>query len=138
MATTKSMPYDHPAYTSVRGVPGGSVSGNVGKSTKYTAFTAELLKSVVARVEVAGTTSGDVLSLITITGTTTTTTALTTAGSASPAAGAVSSFAISTAVGGGTLLNQGDEAYLVKGADATLVWVAAFEVVTQPLASVTY
>jgi len=131
--STKSMAYDHPAYTSVRGLPMGAITGNAGKSTKYAAFTAETIKAAILHVEVAGTTSGDVLSLITITGTTTTTTALLTAGSANPAAGVAEYLPLATAI----QMAQGDEAYMVKGADATLTYASSLEVVTLPLASVT-
>lgn len=130
---TKSMAYDHPTYTAVIGAPVGAVTGASGKSTKYAAFTAQTIKAVVAHVEVAGTTAGDVLSLISITGTTTTTTAILTAGSANPAVGSAQYVALATAV----QMIQGDEAYLVKGADATLLYAAALEIVTLPLASVT-
>lgn len=130
---TKSMAYDHPAYTNVKSIILGAVTGNVGVSLKYAAFTNETIKAVCAHVTVAGTTAGDVLSLISVTGTTTTTTAILTAGSANPATGAASYTALATAI----QMIQGDMAYLVKGADATLTYAATFEMVTQPLASVT-
>lgn len=135
-ASVRSMSYDHPAYTAVQGQGTGAVTGSGGVSNKFAAFTARLLKSVVLHVTAAGS-SADILNLISISGTTTTTTAVLTAGSGTPATGAVSSFAFSTANGGGLLLNQGDAYYLVKGTDATLTYSGEFEIVNQPLAPVT-
>lgn len=133
---TKSMAYDHPTYTAVDDESLGQVSGSAGTSTRYAAFTGRLIKSVVAHCDTAGT-SADILSLITISGTTTTTTAITTAGSGSPATNGTVSTALSTSNGGGLVMNQGDVAYLVKGTDATLKWTASIEVVAQPLSPVT-
>ena len=128
--TTKSMAYDHPAYTAVYGV-GQNLSGSAGKSAKYGAFCAQIIKSVSGHVTQG--TSADILNLISISGTATTTTALVTAGSASPPTGSVT-YPLAS---GGLLLNAGDAAYLLKGTDATLEWMLAFEIVNQPLAPVT-
>jgi hypothetical protein len=130
------MAYDHPTYTAVDDEALGQITGSAGVSTRYAAFTSRLIKGVVAHCDVTGT-SADVLNLVTISGTATTTTAITTAGSGSPATNGTVSTALSTANGGGLLMNQGDVAYLVKGTDATLKWTAAIEVVVQPLAPVT-
>lgn len=128
--TTKSMAYDHPAYTGVREMGLGALSGSGGASTKFAAFTAKILKSVTLKPTAAGT-SNDVCSLIQISGTTTTTTALATFGSA---ATAFQNVALSS---GGVSLAQGDTYYVVKGTDATLALIGELEVVTQPLAAVT-
>lgn len=136
--STKSMAYNHPAYTSVRNLPiigiTAGLTGNAGTGLKYAAFTAQLIKSVTLKPATAGT-SADVVSLIQISGTTTTTTALTTIGS-----GATAFVNIAPASGTaqlGNALAQGDTYYVVKGTDATLALIGEFEVVTQPLASVT-
>ena len=127
---TKQMSYDHPAYTAVRNLPAGTLSGSGGVSTKYASFTAQLIKSVTLVPFTAGS-SNDVTSLISISGTTTTTTAIATYGSA---ATTVKNVALAS---GGLSLAQGDIYYLVKNTDATLVLAGEFEVVTQPGASVT-
>lgn len=125
----KSMSYDHPAYTSVR-EQGFSIATGSGTASvpKFAAFTAKYLKSVTLKPTTAST-SNDVASLIQISGTTTTTTAITTFGSGVATFTNVSLASVSVA--------QGDTYYVVKGTDATAVYVGEFEVVTQPLASVT-
>lgn len=131
---TKSMGYDNPAYLAVaQDFMGTIAAGAAAQSTnKLVAFTANILKSAVARISVAGT-STDVLSLVQISGTTTTTTALGTTGSG--ATGFVYYPVPSTA----PVLSQGDQYYLQKGTDATLAYGngAVMERVVQPLANVT-
>lgn len=120
--------YDHPSYTVVREMSVGTVTGASGSAgTKFSAFTAKLVKSVTLRPTTAGT-SNDVPNFLSITGTTTTTTAIGTFGSG---ATAFQNAPLNIA------LNQGDLYWVQKGTDATVVYVGELEVVTQPLAPVT-
>lgn len=133
--STKSMSYDHPAYTAVHSESFAIATGSgTAQVPKFIAFTSLLVKSVTLKPTTAGT-SNDVSSLISISGTTTTTTALSTFGSgvttflnAAPASGTSSL---------GAALIQGDTFYVVKGTDATLVLAGAIEYVVAPLANVT-
>lgn len=130
---TKSMGYDNPAYVAVHQDFMGSATGAAGTSSnKLIAFTACILKSVVAKISAAGT-SADVMSLVQISGTTTTTTALGTTGSG--ATGFVYYPVPATA----PVLSQGDQYYIQKGTDATLAYGTSIcmERVVQPLANVT-
>lgn len=127
---TKSMAYDHPAYTGVASkdfaIAAGSGSASV---PKFVAFTAKLIKSVTLKPTTAGT-SNDIASLIQISGTTTTTTALATIGSG------VTTFT-QVALASNTALAQGDTYYIVKGTDATLALAGELEEVVSPGANVT-
>lgn len=135
--TVKSMAYDHPAYTAIAQRDIGAISGSGGTGTKFAAFAAKILKSVILRVTTAGT-SSDVQSLIQISGTTTTTYTLGTMGSGSPAANGTTSYNCAVANGGTNItVNQGDEYYFEKGTDATLALLGAIEEVVQPGAQVT-
>ncbi len=126
--TTKSMAYDNAAYEAVSCVPFVTAAGSGAAGQKFCAFTALLLKSVTVRPTTAPGTS-DVISLISISGTTTTTTAITTFGSGATAAVNASVNSIP--------LNQGDLFYVVNGTDTTAVLAGAIEYVIQPLANVT-
>lgn len=125
----KTLPvYDHPAYTVVREMGLGNITGSGATSSKFAAFTAKTLKSVTLKPMTAGT-SNDVSSLIQISGTTTTTTALTTFTSGQTSFVNVALAPVNVAAG--------DTYYVVKGTDATIVIGGELEVVTQPLAPVT-
>jgi hypothetical protein len=133
--TQKSMSYDHPAYTAVRSLPTGSITGSGGAGSKYAAFTAAFIKSVTLRATTAPG-ANSVMSLIQVSGTSTTTVTLGTVGTAltsstftnlAPAAG---TFALAT-------LAQGDLYYVVNGTDTAGTMVGEIELVTQPTANVT-
>lgn len=127
---TKSMSYDHPAYTAVRNLPLNWVAATAAAiSTKYASFTNQILKSVTIKPLVAPAAS-DVISFMQVSGTTTTTTALTTFGSGA------TTF-VNVALATQPVLLQGDTYYVVKGTDATLALIGELEVVTQPGANVT-
>jgi len=135
MMTTKSMRYDHPAYTA-RTV--GSVNFAAGASAakgKYVAFTNMILKSATVTVTVAGTTTGAATTLTFnhISGTTTTSVGV-------AAMGTAAAFVNSTNVvlgGGTTTMAQGDIIQANRGADASLTGEIAYELVVVPGADVT-
>lgn len=127
---TKSMSYDHPAYTSVD-TADGSMTGSAGTTTKFVAFTAKLLKSVTLR-PTSSSTSNDVTSLITVTGTTTTTTAIATFGS-----GVLTATNVALTTAALPSLNQGDLFWCVKGTDASAVISVSIENVVAEFANVT-
>jgi hypothetical protein len=134
--TTKSMGYDNPAYLAVHGDQGGAIAAGSGSqtTTKFVAFTAATIKSIVARIGSAGT-SNDIMSLVQISGTTTTTWTTANGTTTSGQTGYVYNTFSS---GSNPILAQGDEYYVQKGTDATLTYVAAcVERVIQPLANVT-
>lgn len=124
---TKSMAYDHPAYTAVSAYA-SSITGS-GGATKFVAYTALTAKSVTLKPTTAGT-SNDISSFIQISGTTTTTTAIATLGSG------VTTFT-NVAFATAPSLLQGDTFYVVKGTDATAVIAATIETVVPPGANVT-
>lgn len=136
--TQKSMVYDHPSYTTVRGQALGSCTGNGGASTiKYVSYVQEYVKSVNLHATVAPGASS-VVSLIQVSGSSTTTTtvglgtigtALTTATSTNYAA-ASGTYALAT-------LNQGDLTYVVNGTDTTGTFWPTLELLSVPTASVT-
>lgn len=136
LATTiKSMSYDHPAYTSIAQRDLGQINGSGGASTKFVAFTAKILKSVLLRTVTAGSATADVISLIGISGTTTTTYGVGTLSDA--AVNGTNSFNLANANSGVyPIMNQGDEYYVVNGTDTNGTWVGALEEVIQPLATV--
>lgn len=133
---TKSMSYDHPAYTTVRSLPTGQMNGASGTSTKFAAFTAETIKSVTLGATTVNT-SADVVNILVVrngagTNTTTNTQAYGTMGS-----GAFFGNFTPAAASSQIALNQGDVWWVQKGADATGTYVGEVELVTQPLANVT-
>lgn len=135
LTSTKSMSYDHPAYTSIaqRDIP-AITAGSGAAGQKFIAFTAKILKSVTLRTITAGT-GTDSISLIGVSGTTTTT--YTVGVLSTSAATSTSSFNLANANAGVyPQMNQGDEYYVVNGTDATIVWAGAIEEVIQPLATV--
>jgi len=121
----KNMAYDHAAYLAVL-TTGGQLSGASGK-VGYAAFTTMLLKSVQINLVTAGTAADAKTLFIVRQGTATTTTVLKTD---------------TAAVGGAnyaqtTTLSAGDSCYVAKGADATEVGQASFELVIAGGANVT-
>jgi hypothetical protein len=136
--SSKSMSYDHPAYTSVATKPIAIAAGSGAASSKFVAFAAKLVKSVTLKPTTAGT-SGDIQSLIQISGTTTTTVALGTIGSGVTTATQYQPTAAQNQAGTPYLasLNQGDTYYVVKGTDATMVLAGELEEVILPGANVT-
>jgi hypothetical protein len=129
------MAYDHPAYTAVRGYPTGQLNGSAGVSTKYAAFTTEIIKSVTLAATTINT-SADVVNVLVVrtgagTNTTTTTTAYGTMGSAAFFGN------FTPAAASQVTVNQGDTWWVQKGTDATGTYVGSVEVVTSPLANVT-
>lgn len=126
---TKSMAYDHPAYTAVYSDHTGQLSGSAGVGTKAAAFTNLLIKSITLKPTTAGT-SNDVFSFLSISGTTTTTTALCTFGSG------VTTFTNVALTTNNNLL-QGDTWWVQKGTDATGTYIGMFEWTIVPGANVT-
>lgn len=127
---TKSMSYDHPAYTSVRNLTIGTTAATAAAvGTKYAAFTNQILKSVTIKPTTAPTAS-DVIQFLQVSGTTTTTTALTTFGSGA------TTF-VNVALATQPVLLQGDTYWVQKGADTAGTYCGELEVVTQPGATVT-
>lgn len=133
---TKSMSYDHPAYTAVYAVPTGQMNGASGTSTKMAAWSALTVKSVTLAATTVNT-SADVVNLLVVrtgagTNTTTSTTAYGTFGSGAFSANFTPALATNQVA-----LNQGDTWWVQKGADATGTYVGMVELVTTPLANVT-
>lgn len=128
---TKNMAYDHPAYQAVVAHQTGNLTGSGGTGTKFVAWSSVIAKSVTVKPTTAGT-SNDIVNIVTIIGTSTTTTALTTIGS-----GATTSTNVAVPGTASATLNQGDQMWVQKGTDATLVMLGAIEHVVVPLANVT-
>lgn len=129
MATT-SMSYDHPAYITPVIYSGLSAAGASGVTTKWSAYTAQKIKSVTAGPVIATTASGSTPLLFSKSGTTTTTTTLTALTSASSAG---ANYALATAVA----LAQGDQFWCTHGTDATAAVAFAVETLVVPGANVT-
>lgn len=125
---SKSMAYDHPAYT-VPQMMGGRVNGAAG-AFKFSAFTAMQLKSVSIGIQTAGTSATDVVTAYKISGTSTTTVALATFTSGQTGGTNVTPASALT-------LAQNDVLALVKGADATADYGVTAEMAITPGANVT-
>lgn len=130
--TSKSMAYDHPAYTVPVIYSGSSTVGANGTTTKFCAYTAMKLKQVVHKPNLAlvTTAAGSQPLLYTQTGSTTATTTLTVLTSASYAA-VVDDITDVT-------LAQGDCFWYTHGTDATVSQAVAIEAVVIPGANVSY
>lgn len=132
--STKSMSYDHPCYTAVYRQSTGQINGSAGVSTKFSAFTSLIIKSVTISATTTAT-SADVIQILAVrngagTNTTTNTVAYGTMGSGS-------FFGNFWLTGTSQVaLNQGDVWWVQKGTDATGTYVADVELVVAPLASV--
>lgn len=128
--TTKSMAYDHPEYTTTKVFSGSSAVGANGATTKFAAFTAMKIKSVVQGPVIASTAAGSQPLLYSKTGTTTSTTTLTVLTSAA-------SSAIVDDLATEVTLAQGDQFWYVHGTDATCSIAVAIECVVVPGSTVT-
>ena len=124
--TSKSMAYDHPAYTVPYIFSGSTTAGANGVTTKFAAFTAMKLKQVVNSPNLAlpTTAAGSQPLLYTQSGTTTSTTTLTVLTSASYAA-VVDDITDVT-------LAQGDCFWFTHGTDASTSRSVAIEAVAVP------
>lgn len=141
ISTTKSMAYDHPAYTSIGEAQCAQITaGANAASTKFIAFTARIVKAAVIRVTtVAGTTNANNCALVQVTGsgTATVTNTYTLGTLTATGTGGTNSLNAYNAQGSNVVINQGDQYWLQNGGDATVVWQGVLEEVVQPLASVT-
>ena len=130
---TKSMAYDHPAYTAPFSVGGVNAAGASAKSCRFTPFTTMLVKSMQATVVTAGTGTGNAtINLVKIaSGGTAITTYGTVVVFGTQAAGVTTNLAVN-----GTL-NAGDDVYVQHGADAASVFTLGLELYLSPGANVT-
>lgn len=129
-AQTKSMRYDHPAYTVPYVFSGATAVGANGVTTKFAAFTAMKIKQVVTGPVIATTAAGSQPLLYSKTGTTTSTTTLTVLTSAGTAA-IVDDITEVT-------LAQGDQFWVTHGTDATCSNAIAVECVVIPGSTIAY
>jgi hypothetical protein len=128
--TTKSMAYDHPAYTVPVIYSGSTAVGANGVSPKFAAYTAQKIKSVTLGVYIASTAAGSQPLLYSKSGTTTATTTLTVLTSASVAP-------INNDLSTEITLAQGDQFWVTHGTDATASLAVAVETVVIPGSTVT-
>ena len=129
MANT-SMNYDHPAYLVPVVYSGGIAAGGANNlSTKFAAFTAQKIVSVVYAANVVGTSSTTPL-LYSKSGTTTSTTTMTAIASAATAA---IKYDLATPV----TLAAGDQFWVSQGTDATIATSVAIETRIIPRSNVT-
>lgn len=115
--TTKSLAYDHPAYLVPVVYSAGITAGANGVTEKFSAFTAQKIKSVTVVPNTVGTSATQPL-LYTKSGTTTATATLSAIGSASIA---VKNNALDIT------LAQGDQFWVAHGTDATQATSVAIE-----------
>lgn len=132
---TKSMAYDHPAYTTVRTIGTGQLNGSGGVGTKYAAFTNEIVKSVTLGATTVNTSADGVVVIAVRNGAGTNTTTNTTTYGTMGSGAFFGNFAATVA--NQVSLNQGDVWWVQKGTDATGTYVGEVELVTGPLANVT-
>ena len=109
--TTRSMAYDHPAYTVPQIFSANTVVGAAGVSQKWAAFTTMRIEAVQIGVLIASTSASQPL-LYSKSGTATATTTLTALTSAAVAP-------INYAISSSLALAQGDQFWVTHGADAT-------------------
>lgn len=133
---TKSMAYDHAAYTSVDTLGTGQLNGSGGAGTKYAAYTAMIIKSVTLGATTVSTSADGVVVIAVRNGAGTNTTTNTTTYGTMGSGAFFGNFTPST-VAGQVALNQGDVWWVQKGTDATGTYVGQVEYVTTPLANVT-
>lgn len=124
---TKSMSYDHPAYTTPYVFSGSSTVGANGATTKFAAFAAMSIKSITYAPNIVSTSASTPL-FYSKSGTTTSTATLSALTSA--AATAFNNTASIT-------LAQGDQFWLAHGTDATVSLSVAVETVLTPGATIT-
>lgn len=128
---TKSMAYDHPAYTTPIS-PGGVIDAGVSAQFKFPAWTNLILKSVQAQADGAGTgAANDLLLLHRISNNGTTTTSLAVIGTWT-----AGQFHSQNWVGTYTF-TKGDAMALTKGTDATVKYAVSAELYVAPGADVT-
>jgi hypothetical protein len=128
---TKSMAYDHPAYTVPQSV-GGVIPAGVSSQFKFMAWTTMILKSVQAQADGAGTgAANDILRLHRISNSGTTTTSLAVIGTWT-----AGQFHTQNWVGTYTF-TKGDALALTKGTDATVKLSVGAELYVSPGADVT-
>jgi hypothetical protein len=128
---TKSMAYDHPAYTAPSSI-GGVIPAGVSSQFKFMAWTNLVLKSVQAQANGAGTGAAqDILRLHRISNSGTTTTSLAVIGTWT-----AGQFHTQNWVGTYTF-TQGDALALTKGTDATVQLAVGAEIYLVPGANVT-
>lgn len=127
---TKTLRYDHPAYTVPYIFAGNTTVGASGVSQKFAAFTAMSIKAVQTSPIIASTAAGSQPLMYTVSGTTTSTTTLTVLTSASRT---TRNDALSTAVA----LAQGDQVHITHGTDATAQLGFAIECYLTPGAVLT-
>jgi hypothetical protein len=128
---TKSMRYDHPAYTAPQSV-GGVIAAGVSSQFKFLAWTDMVLKSVQAQADGAGTGAAqDILRLHRISNSGTTTTSLAVIGTWT-----AGQFHTQNWVGTYTF-TKGDALALTKGTDATVKLAVGAELYVSPGADVT-
>jgi len=128
---TRSMQYDHQAYTTPLPI-GGFEAGGAATTLygKYAAFTAMIAKSAQITLTVIGTTVTASFNIIKITGTTTSTLAATTVGT--NAIGTTTNVTL-----GSTTVIQGDQIITQSGVDATSKAAVSYELLVVPGANVT-
>lgn len=126
---TKNMRYDHPAYLAVHNAGLGTLTGNAGVTQRWVAPFAVTLKSLQFTTITAGTGAlSDAKTLFIVRrGTATTTIALFTT-----TAAVYSTNYTALLTGTNATVNQGDAAYVLKGADATEVGAVGLEWVIPP------
>lgn len=126
--------YDDSNYQTVEPYVFVTAAGSASKSPLFTSFAARLVKSVSVKPTTAGT-SNDVVSLVTISGTTTTTNTLGTVGSG---VATLQNFPAGTGnTPTGIAINSGDTFYVQKGTDATVVYTGEIETRMQVGANLT-
>lgn len=134
---TKSMRYDHEAYTVTHFFSGSIAAAASSATNRFVAPTAVALKSVIATVVTAGGTANTIDLLRQATGGTALTTMATIANVIGTAVGGVTTYAMMTHASA-TGLSQGDVIWAAKGsADGTGVYAVTVEYVLTPGANVT-
>lgn len=132
---TKSMSYDHPAYTVPQAVSTPpTTAGAAGVGAKFIAFTTMLMKSATIAVQVAGTTTaaaGNDFTFFKVNGTTTTSVGY------SGNLGTTVAFTAGTNVTLSGTLAQGEMLCAKHGTDATQVAAITYEFLLAPGANVT-
>lgn len=128
--TTKSMSYDHPAYTVPYVFSGSTTAGANGTTTKFAAFTAMKIKQVVhgPNLALVTTAAGSQPLLYSQSGTATATTTLTVITSAA--------YTVATDDIAEVTLAAGDVFWYTHGTDATTSRSVAIECVAVPGAAV--
>lgn len=136
MALTKSMAYDHPAYTVPGFIGGAAAAGASSAPVRFAAYTALVAKSVTVTPIIAGTGTGNctvTVTKIAAGGTAITTLAQLVVGTS--VAGLTTNVVLSTSPN--STYGAGDVLVVQNGADATSVLAVGIEYVLVPGAAVT-